>query len=190
MSWKTQLLQSTDSFLHIYNRGVDRGTLFFRETDFEFFLRNMAESLSSVDITLLAYALLPNHFHLIARQGTGYAVSSYMQMLCWNYSRYVNRKRQRTGHLFGERFRIKGIQDDASLLRLSHYIHWNPVTAGLARTPSDWKYSSVRGYADNAAASFVAVGPILSLVGSREGYIQFLTDYDPSDPGSVYGFLK
>lgn len=189
MSWKTHLLQLTNTFLHIYNRGVDRGTLFFRETDFEYFLFLLAQARQQVNVTLFAYALLPNHFHLLLRQNTAYSVCSFMQGVCHAYAVYLNRQRKRTGHLFEGRFRIGRILDNASLLRTSHYVHWNPVAAGLVKNPADWKYSSYKAYAESQRQSFLAVDELISLTGGQEAYLRFLLTYDPSHPGSVQEYL-
>jgi putative transposase len=190
MSRKTHLLQSAGTFLHVYNRGVDRGTLFFHDPDFEFFSHLLTQMLRVFDISLMVYALLPNHFHLLATQNTQYSVCSYMQRVCWTYARYVNSRRKRTGHLFEGRFKVGHVLDNAALLHMSHYIHWNPVAAGLVENPSEWKYSSFREYANAQNQSLLAVDTVTSLVGGREEYIRFLMKYDPSRPGSLLDFLK
>ncbi len=189
MSWKTKIVRTIDVPLHIYNRGANRETIFFCDSDFQRFLRILTDCLVGSGVSLLAYALLPNHFHLILQQTHEYAVSNYMQRVCWQYSRYLNRSRKRSGHLFEGRFKPSRIVDEESLLRLSHYIHGNPVAAGLAPSPEEWKYSSARIYKDDVLHTGLVTDPILSLVHGQQNYARFMDEYDPSQPDTLCLFL-
>ena len=189
MSRRSQYLQRTDGYFHAYNRGVDRGTIFFRPSDYEVFLLKITEYLPDADVNLLVYSLLPNHFHLILQQSSPYAISAYMKNVSENYVRYLNCIRNRSGHLFRGRYGLGYIKDDSGLLRMSHYIHFNPVAAGLVRSVFDWKYSSCREYANPTRSNLVNVEPILTLVGGNEKYMSFLNTYEPSDPESVVRYI-
>jgi hypothetical protein len=145
MSLKTECLYMTNQYLHVYNRGVDRTSIFFRATDYEVFLLPMADFLAGTDLMLLLY--------------------------------------------FQGRYKIDDVNDDAGLLRLSRYVHFNPVSAGLVRSIFDWKYSSCREYAGTVNSGLVSVKPILDLVGGRDNSLDFLSRYDPSEPESAAGFL-
>ena len=190
MSWKTRIITATGTPLHVYNRGANRETIFFCESDYERFLQLLLDSLIGSDVRLLVYGLLPNHFHLILDQSRAYAVSGYMQKVCWEYSRYINKRKKRSGHLFEGRFKPRQIYDDNALLRLSHYIHENPVAAGLVSKPEAWKYSSTRSYTGEMDQAGLAVGPLLSLVDGPENYARFLADYDPSQPEAIAKYLR
>src|SRR5512140_3281641 len=146
MSRKTDCLLSTETYLHIVNRGVDRGIIFFRTSDYEYFLELMARALPGSDVQLLLYILMPNHFHMVAIQHSRYAISFYMKKVCEAYAKYVNRLRARSGHLFQDRFKVDMLKDPGALLRMSRYIHFNPVEAGLASSFFDWRFGSGRIY--------------------------------------------
>jgi putative transposase len=73
-------------------------------------------------------------------------LSEAMQRLSSRFTQAVNRLRNRDGPLFKGRFRSIAIADDAHLVRVSQYIHLNPVEAGLARRPQDWPWSSASAY--------------------------------------------
>lgn len=190
MSRKTQVIQSTGTDLHVYNRGVDRSVLFPSDKDFEFFLSLLSETLGAAELELLAFTLMPNHFHLIVHQHSPYAISEYMRSVCHRYACGLNGRRGRTGHLFGSRYKVGRIKSPQELLHTSHYIYWNPVRAGLASGPSAWKFSSFREYVEGTSPSFVSQNRILSLVGGREEYLKFLREYDPSRPGTAQHYLK
>jgi len=189
MSRKTSCLESTENYIHAYNRGVDRTTIFFRESDYHYFVELMARALDDSDVLLLSYVLLPNHFHMVVEQHSPYAVSLFMKDVCEAYAKFINRSRGRCGHLFQDRFKVDEVKDAGELLRLSRYIHHNPVAAGLATSILDWKFGSCRAYAAAEASEFVAVETILSIVGGTENYMRFLEEYDPADPESVWRYV-
>jgi hypothetical protein len=112
MSWKTHSLQSTEHYLHIHNRAANGGNLFSSEEDFLLFLPLMADFLPRVEISLLAYTLLPTEFRFVVHQKKAYAISQYVQRICSKYARSTNRCRKRTGPLFEGRFKIEGIEDE------------------------------------------------------------------------------
>lgn len=189
MSNKTSCLLATDGWLHVYNRGVDRGSIFFKARDYEYFLKIMAESLAGVNLNLMLHCLLPNHFHFVVQQAKSHAVSQYMKRVCETYAKFINGSRLRSGHLFQGRYKVKHVEEPGSLLRLSHYIHFNPVAAGLVSSVFDWKYSSLQAYLRPEPPGFVTVDTILRLVGGTDTYLRFLREYDPREPESVWQFI-
>ena len=189
MSFKTAKLICTQNYLHVYNRGVNRNTLFFRSVDYEYFIELMAGTIKSSDLALLLYVLMPNHFHIVVQQRSPYAISRFTKHVCEVYARYVNRTRTRSGHLFQNRFRVDTVEDPGSLLRLSRYIHFNPVEAGLVESYLDWAFGSGRFYGGSGDSSFISSDPLFSLTGGRANYSAFLANFDPADPESVWQFL-
>jgi REP element-mobilizing transposase RayT len=189
MSKRSDLLMNTDYAIHVCNRGVNREMIFRNETDYERFLLILWESLAKSRLSLFAYVLLPNHFHLIAQQQTPCAVSEFMKRLSFTYAISSNKKWHRTGHLLQGRYRIKEVDAPPSLLRLSRYVHLNPVSAGLAAGPEKWRFSSYRQYCADTGSEHINLKPILSLVGGSEGYRRFMREYDPSDPFSAESFI-
>ncbi len=189
MSSKTKCLVQTDQFLHVYNRGVDRSTLFFRSPDFEYFVDRMSGAMKDADLLMQLYVLMPNHFHVVVKQSKPFAVSDFMWSVCGGYARYVNRLRGRSGHLFQERFKVEKLDGPAALLRISRYIHFNPVKAGLAASYVDWKFGSGRLYAGKEVTPFIDSESIFSVTKGRENYLSFLENYDPADPDSVWRYI-
>ena len=166
MSRKTAALQRFDTDFHVYNRGVDKQTIFFRPADYNLFLSLMESSLNNDLVSLLVYCLMPNHFHLIIRQFKPYAISDFMKAVCETFAKTINQRRKRCGHLFGSRFKIAPLSDPATLLRTSHYVHSNPVSAGLSASPSAWLYSSYTEYVSTNLIGFVHTERILDAMRS------------------------
>ncbi len=162
-----QPLESTH-YYHIYNHAVGKENLFERDQDYTYFLSKMKEYLPPVT-DMLAYCLQPNHFHLVIRIKTKREVESYLRdklgetkfknqnsreyfldeqlskiysNLFNTYAKHFNFVMQRTGSLFKRACMRKKIESTEYLRTLICYIHQNPVEAGFAKKPDDWKYSS------------------------------------------------
>lgn len=129
---------------HIYNRGVDKRRLFSDEKDFGRFLQSIVEFNNTKNIgsifenslrkdkgnpsplvEFVAFCINPNHFHFIVRQLEDGGISKYMHKLSSGYTSYFNEKHERTGSLFGGKFKAKHIDSKEYLLHLSVYINLN-----------------------------------------------------------------
>ena len=111
-------------------------------------------------IDIIAYCLMPNHFHLVVqikqpvgqiRQMNGsiasfYSIPELIRRLCITYSHKFNRKYGREGALFQGRFRIKHIPEDRDVLQVVRYVHINPVVAGLVVKPEEWLFGDYHVY--------------------------------------------
>lgn len=80
------------------------------------------------EITLMAYCLMPNHFHFLLRQNTENGIDQFMNSLCTRYVGYFNRKYRRVGHLYQGVYKAVPVESDEQLLHLSRYIHRNPLS--------------------------------------------------------------
>ena len=131
-----------DCFYHIYNRGVLKQPIFFEEKDYIRFVHDLYEfndthnaprfeCSASNDrvplVSILAWALMPNHFHLFLQQRIEGGVSLFLKKLGGGYTMYVNEKYKRSGHVFQGRYKAKPVENDAYFLHLSRYIHLNPT---------------------------------------------------------------
>ena len=95
---------------------------------------------------ILAYCLMPNHYHLLVYVKCEDFGHQVMQPMMISYSRAVNRDMQRVGSLFQGRYQAKRIRSTEQLVQLTRYIHRNPVEAGLSKLPEDWEFSSYKEY--------------------------------------------
>lgn len=97
-------------------------------------------------IEIIAYCIMPTHFHLVVKQLKENGISFFIQQILNSYSRYFNVKTKRKGPLWEGRFQNVAIETDEQLLHLTRYIHLNPVTAYLVDRPEDWKFSSYKEF--------------------------------------------
>ncbi len=138
---RTARLDAPGVLHHVMGRGLDRQVLFRDDHDRDDFVRRLAGLAEAQAITLFAWALLPNHFHLLLRTGTRPLARS-MRSLLTGYAGAFNRRHRRTGHLFQNRYKSIVVEADPYLLELVRYLHLNPLRAGvvadlraLARSP-------------------------------------------------------
>jgi len=125
---------------HIMVRGIDRKEIFTDQNDHSAFMNRLSDLLIETKTSCYAWALIPNHFHLLLRTGD-VPISVLMKRLLTAYAVNFNRQHNRYGHLFQNRYKSILCQEDSYLLELVRYIHLNPIRAGLVR-----EYKELSGY--------------------------------------------
>ena len=142
-----KIVFSIGEYYHLYNRGVDKRLVFLSEKDRQRFLKllylaNNTESYKFDRISKLklneilrgqqivsigAYVLMPNHFHILVKEVADGGISSFMEKLTTGYTMYFNKKEDRSGALFQGTFKAEHVSRDEHLKYLFAYIHLNPV---------------------------------------------------------------
>ena len=119
-------------YYHIYNRGAHRATIFPDDTSYLFAIRRMKEISTRLEITVIAYCLMPNHYHFCVRQDSNVSADQLPRRIFNSYSKWFNHRHNHSGTLFEGRFQAKGVDNEAYLRKLCLYIHANPVRHGIA----------------------------------------------------------
>ena len=148
----------SDQIYHVYNRGNQKQTIFFEERNYLLFLRNIRKQLLPF-CDILVWCLMPNHFHLIiyAKPSGCFkklSGSSEIQELSYrigimlsSYTSVVNKEKGFSGSLFQKKTKAKHLDCSEDVIRCMHYIHQNPLVAGLSHNSlEEWKYSSFLDY--------------------------------------------
>jgi REP element-mobilizing transposase RayT len=133
-------------YYHIYNRGVGKQIIFFREENYLFLLRRIAKYLPFYPISLIAYCLMPNHYHMLIFAKQDGAPAQFIQRVFNSYTQAFNLQQERSGTLFEGRAKSKLISENEYLFQITRYIHLNPVRAGLVSKPEDWIFSNYREF--------------------------------------------
>lgn len=119
-------------FYHVFARGNRKQNIFFEERDYTRFLEKIEEYRKKYAIDLVAFCLVPNHFHLLIRQNSKTPVSKFVGILLSSHSHYMSLKHSLPpGQLFQGRFGVTAIESEASLLQVSRYIHLNSIKERL-----------------------------------------------------------
>ncbi len=131
---------------HVLSRGNQQQDIFFQDGDRRSFLKAIGQMSERYDVDIFAYVLMDNHYHLLIRTNSA-NLSKSMQWLGTTYSTRFNLRHERNGHLFQGRYKSIIFENDAYLLRLSYYIHRNPLRAGCVKRLIDYRWSSYPVYA-------------------------------------------
>jgi len=115
---------------HVIGRGIERGKIFVNDHDREDFLARLSLALEGDSGFLYCFCLMPNHFHLAIRTGTS-TLSAIMRKVLTGYAISFNKRHNRSGHLFQNRFKSIVIDDERYFLSLVRYIHLNPLRARM-----------------------------------------------------------
>lgn len=135
----------SNTVLHIVNRGNERRELFAGADDYRRFLRLLDNTLQWLQIRLLAYALMPNHWHLVAWPASAAELSQFMHRLCWRHAADL-RTRTATvgnGHVYQGRYRAFAIRSSLHYFNVMRYVEANPLRANLVSRAENWEWSSL-----------------------------------------------
>lgn len=215
-------IDAENSYHHIYNRGVEKRVIFEDEQDYKVFLKYLKEYLSSPPelkdvvetftlergsfqgvphqpknyfgkVELLAYCLMPNHFHLLLHQITKGSIEKLMRSLQIRYSTYFNKKYKRVGSLFQGPYKSVLVDNENYLLHLSRYIHLNPSEYIKSLTGA---YSSYADYLEIRNTTWVKPGIVLSFFNQAKNdfiktntYKSFVETYNENSETILKGFM-
>jgi len=131
---------------HVTSRGNEKKAVFKDDLDRENFLNTLQQVNKRYNWLCHAYCLMTNHYHLLIETPDA-NLSLGMRQLNGVYTQLFNKRHNRTGHLFQGRFKGILIQKDSHLLEVCRYVVLNPIRAGMAKNPQQWKWSSYRATA-------------------------------------------
>lgn len=165
-------------YYHIYNRGAGRSPIFFADDQYAYCLDLAARYQKPYGVSMIAYCLMPNHYHFLLRQESDQSLSKFVSVVFNAYVQAVNRQQERTGTLFEGRFRHIRIDRDEYLIHLCRYIHLNPVKARLVSRPEEWTYSNYREWIGQRAEALQDEEFIHGHFPNAESYRRFVEDYN------------
>ncbi|TNJ36878.1 hypothetical protein FGF68_04685 [Prosthecochloris vibrioformis] len=123
---------------HVMVRGIEKGLIMLDDIDRKDLLTRIGQIAEQTGTWIYAYALMPNHFHLLVRSGE-LGLSDYMRRLLTGYAVYFNRRHERVGHLFQNRYHSLVCQEDDYFTQLIAYIHLNPYKANMLHSLTSLK---------------------------------------------------
>ncbi len=128
-------------------------------------------------IELIAFCLMPNHFHLLIKQNSEDGVFRFLRLMMNSYVKYFNTKYKRVGPLFQGMFKVVHVETDEQLLHLSRYIHLNPLVSFLVKDKDfiSYPWSSLQEYIKNQA-KISNPKPILENFSKNQDYLKFVLD--------------
>jgi putative transposase len=130
MTKRTEL-QKRGALLHLYNRGNRKQPICEELDDYNFLYNIIKFSFREAGFDLLSFCIMPNHYHILARQRGNTDIGQVMQRIGCGYTKYFNTKYSVSGHLFQGTYKYKFVRDYAQLKIVSKYIEQNPLDIGL-----------------------------------------------------------
>jgi|WetSurMetagenome_2_1015567.scaffolds.fasta_scaffold130807_1 putative transposase len=168
---------ASQEYYHIYNRGNNKQRIFLEPENYRFFTQRLHQHIKKAQSALIAYCLMPNHYHAVVYTGDCGDFSNALRGFTTSYVKAFNAWHYRVGHLFQDNTQMRLIGSDEDLINLCRYVHLNPVVAGLVKSPDDWEYSD---YHEWLSESLPPQSPIWRVRGtwfsSGSDYRRFVDD--------------
>lgn len=183
-------------YYHIYNRGSEKRSIFESRRDYQRFLKTLKYyqidgpksrfshfpslivpklDYSKKMIEIIAYCLMPNHFHLLIKQIREKGITEFMSKFINSYTKYYNTKYNRVGALLQGMFKAVLMENNEQLLHVSRYIHLNPISSFLVKELNQYEWSSYSEYV-MGTEGICYKNEVLSHCKSPQEYQQFVLD--------------
>ena len=150
---------------HVFQRGHNRLPIFHKTADYKYFLTLVRQASAECGVDVHAYAVMNNHYHLIATPQHERALPQAMQTIDGEYTRYYNREHCRSGTAWNARYRSKLIEDEAYWLTCLRYIEQNPVNAQIVRSAELYEWTSYRVHAMGGFNDWLTPHPVYLQLG-------------------------
>lgn len=189
---------------HLYNRGVAKNQIFTDDQDYGVFMHYLKDYLSPPkrptpeeiavmkspyllknyheEIKLIAFCLMPNHFHLLLKQSKERSIEKFMQSLGLRYTSYFNKRHKRVGHLYQGIYKAILVENDEYLWWLTRYIHRNP-TEILKNSQKlfDYPYSSYPTYLGQRTTQWLNTENVLAQIKNYQDFVEGVNENPPEN---------
>ena len=132
------------SFFHVITQGINKSYIFEKAEDIKYYIKIMYQLTKEQEIKVIGYCIMSNHAHMLIETEEIKELSKYMQRLNTKYGKYYNKKYNRVGYVFRDRYRAQGIYTEKYLYNCLRYIYNNPVKAGICKNAEDYPYSNYK----------------------------------------------
>jgi putative transposase len=187
---------SKGGIYHLYNRGDNKEIVFRDEQDYRAFLFRLGLSLgiekgdlNKCEITkspksririgslnpgnfkIHAFCLMPNHLHLLVEQCGDDSISKLLSRVFTSFSKYINLKHKRVGHVFQDKFKSVQIETNPQLMLISSYIHMNPVKDSVTNKPEEYRWSSYNDFISDRKNPIIHKQFLTEVFGGTKNFI-------------------
>lgn len=147
--------RSSTGIYHIILRGINKGLIFRDTEDKEYFKEKLKQYKKKHKFKIYAYCLMDNHIHMIIAEEKE-TIGTIVKRISSSYVYYYNKKYERCGHLFQERYKSEPIEDDIYLNIAIRYIHQNPLKAGMVTCIDKYTWSSYNDYINETGVTDIS----------------------------------
>ena len=132
------------SYFHVIVQGINKSYIFNFPEDIKYYIKIMYKLKDECNVDIIAYCIMNNHAHMLLKTDMVKNLSKYMQKINTKYAIYYNKKYNRVGYVFRDRYKSEGIYSEEQLYYCKNYIFNNPVKAKMCSKPEDYAYSNYR----------------------------------------------
>ena len=164
-------------YYHVYNRGNNRQQIFIDKENYHYLLNLLQRYQDQFDVRIIAYCLMPNHYHFLLMQSGDSSISQFLKSTFQSYVQAFNKKYEQTGRLFEGQPKANLIDNDAYLLHICRYIHLNPVESKIVSDIEDWPYSNYLEFIGKRNGKLFESTFLRNFYQSSENYQEFVLEY-------------
>lgn len=142
------------TYFHVITQGINKNYIFEREEDIKYYIKIMYNLIEKQKVEIVAYCIMNNHAHILIKAEEIKELSKYMQRLNTKYAIYYNKKYEKVGYVFRDRYKSEGIYSEEQLYSCINYIYNNPVKAGMCNKAEEYPYSNHRKIKNNIVEDY------------------------------------
>ena len=165
-------------FFHVITQGINKSYIFEKSEDIKYHIKTMYKLSAQHEIKIIAYCIMNNHAHMLIKTKKSDELSKYMQRLNTTYAKYYNKKYNRIGYVFRDRYKSEGIYNEEQLYNCIKYIYDNPVKAGICNRPEEYPYSNYKKINKNLKENYIFIDIEDDKKTSEEVIQDYLTEND------------
>ncbi len=178
-------------YYHAYNRGAHKKKIFLQRDNYLHLITLLAKYSLRYGVTVSAYCLMPNHYHLILKQNDSGSIGMFLKTTFNAYTQAINKRFGKSGTLFQGQVHVKPIETESHCLQVVRYIHLNPCAARLVAKPEDWEFSDYREWIGMRKNMLGGLSLRNEYFKSPVDYRSFVEEYvDAKVPKALEDFLE
>lgn len=175
---RTARITYKGAYHHIISRGLNGKDIFLDDLDRNRFCYMLEKKAGLYGISVFAYSIMPNHYHLVICNATG-RMSDMMRVLNGGFAAFFRKRHGGKGYLYQDRYRSTLIESKKYVWRVIQYALINPSVAGICKNAFDYKWSSINYYF-SPKRSFVETSLVESLFGTKKEFRKAIDEYQDS----------
>ncbi|MCL2061917.1 MAG: transposase [Firmicutes bacterium] len=173
---RTARKKSPTGIYHVVLRGINKQTIFYDDEDRKVFLNRLKINKEKISYEIYSFCMMSNHIHILINELDN-SIGKIFQKILGSYVYWYNRKYERIGNLFQDRFKSETINSEGHLLSAVRYIHQNPIKAGIAKSIEEYEWSSYSAYVSDKKG-FINTDYILRILDGKDKFIKFMNEVE------------
>ncbi len=180
-------------FYHIVVQGINKEYILNEVEDKRQYLKFINKVKKEIDVYIVSYCIMDNHVHILIKEEYIECLSRFMHKVNTLYAMYYNKKYNRVGYVFRDRYKSQVIYSEKQLYTCINYIHNNPVKAGICRLASEYEYSSYNEYIKNMEEIQRNINGLLikeDILDKKENFLEIEEEKEVEIKNAIEEYMK